>query len=197
MNPVSIVTDIFAASLFRTDDQGRRVYAPSAMSTRRYILPDAASEVRLRRRLGWTLLGSIAASLLLISAACLTFGPPQDWTAAIWLGAAAVFAAQMYLNTRLGKRLTAGLELVDAGQSVGFFRAMADQVIAWPRWLCWLEAITGPLVLVGGIVGLSTAGTTYDLTMAIVAIPLGLMMSAFGWFGLLARRSGKGAPTRA
>jgi hypothetical protein len=193
MNPVTILTDIFAASLFRTDAEGRRVFSPNAMSTKRYIIPDAATEQALRRRMGWTLAASIVTSIVLIAMAYAVFGTPHDWSAAVWLGLGAVFAIQFYLNTLLGKRLLRGLDGVDTGQPVGFLRAMADQVLAWPRWLCWLEALTGPLVLTGGILGLNSPASTYELTMAILAIPLGLVMSAFGWFGLLARPSRKAA----
>lgn len=187
MKLVNAIANIFVAPLFRTDDQGRRVFVPSAMSADRFLLPDAQAEARLRTRMATLVTVSIAISLLLIGGAVALFGPAQTWTTGIWLGLAAAFALHMFINIRLGKGLAKGLDK-SAAAPVGFIRAVAEQAAAWPRWLCWLELIVAPLVLIGGIMGIRDAATTYDLTLSIVAIPLSGLMLAVGLAGLLGRK---------
>lgn len=187
MKLVSAVTDIFIAPLIRTDDQGRRVFVPSAMSADRYLLPDPQAEERLRTRMATLVAVSIAISLLLIAGAVAVFGPAQTWTAGVWLGMAAAFALHMTINVRIGKGLAKGLEK-SAAKPVGFLRAMAEQAAVMPRWLCWLEVVVAPLVLVGGIIGMRDAVATYDLAMSFFAFPLSGLMLAVGLAGLLGRK---------
>lgn len=187
MKFVTAITDLFIAPLFRTDDQGRRVFVPSAMSADRFLLPDAQVEERLRARMAMLVGASIAISLLLIAGAVAVFGPAGTWTAGVWLGMAAAFALHMTVNIRIGRGLARGLDK-SAAKPVGFLRAMAEQAAVMPRWLCWLEVIVAPLVFMGGIGGLRDAVTTYDLTMSLVAIPLSGLMVALGLAGLLGRK---------
>jgi hypothetical protein len=187
MKLVSTVTDIFIAPLFRTDDQGRRVFVPSAMSSDRFLLPDAQTEQRLRTRMATLVAVSLVISLLLIAGAVAVFGPARMWTAGVWLGLTAAFAVHMAINIRIGKGLAKGLDR-SAAKPVGFLRGMAEQAAVMPRWLCWLEVIVAPLVLVGGIIGVRDGVTTYDLTMSFVAIPLSGLMLAVGLAGLLGRK---------
>jgi hypothetical protein len=184
---LTAVTDLFIAPLFRTDDQGRRVFVPSTMSAERFLLPDAQTETRLRARMATLVAVSLAISLLLIAGAVAVFGPARMWTGGVWLGMAAAFALHMAINIRLGKGLAKGLDKT-AAKPVGFLRGMADQAAVMPRWLCWLEIIVAPLMLAGGIINMRDAVTTYDLAMSIFAIPLGGLMLALGLAGLLYRK---------
>lgn len=189
MKFVTALTDFVAAPLFRTDAEGRRVFVPSAVSSDRFLIPDAAAEARLRTRMARLIGISIAVSLLLIAVTVAMFGPARAWTLNVWLGIGAAFVLHFFINLKLGKGLAKGLAKTEPAVPVGFVRAMADQAAAWPRWLCWLELIVGPLVLFGGITGLRDAATTYDLTLSLFAIPLSGLMVAVGLAGLLGRKA--------
>lgn len=188
MKFATALTDIVAAPLFRTEADGRRVFAPSAMSSKRYLIPDEAAEARLRGRMATLMIVSALISGVIICSAVWFFGSAQAWSGKVWLGVAAAFGLQILINTQIGQGLASDLPLTTSGEPVGVLQTMVAQAIAWPRWLCWLELIVGPLVFVGGIMGIAGATTTYDLVLGIFAIPLSALMLAYGLIGLLGRK---------
>lgn len=188
MKLVHAITNLLAAPLFRTEAGGQRVFKPSAVSGKGFIIPDPAAEDRLRLRLARLMGVSALVSLILIAGTIAVFGAPRDWTAPVWLGIAAAFLAHFVINIRLGRGLTRDLAVGVDEAPVGFLRAMTDQAVAWPRWMNWLQAIVGPMVLWGGLLGYQDAATTYDLVLSVMAVPLGLLMIAFAVTGLVTRR---------
>lgn len=188
MKILSALTDLVAAPLFRTDTQGRRVFLPSAMSAKRYVVPNSAAEQLLRERMARMVAISIAVSLMLILGTMAMFGSPREWTGPVWLCITAAFVLHFVINLKLGGTLTRGLSEGTPELPPGFLGAMQDQAVAWPRWMNWLQAVVGPMVLWGGILGYDTAATRYDLILSLLAVPLGCLMIAFGLAGLLTRR---------
>lgn len=187
MSLATAVTDIVAAPLFRTEADGRRVFAPSAISGTRYLIPNAETEARLRLRMAKLMGISVVVSLALIGGAVAVFGSASTWTAMVWIGLAAAFGLHMVINARLGKGLAKGLQETAPSQPVGIARSMVDQAIAWPLWLVLLELVMGPMVFWGAIMGFQSATTTYDLTLSLIAFPLSLLMIVYGLVGLLGR----------
>lgn len=187
MSLATVVTDIVAAPLFRTEPDGRRVFAPSAVSGKRFLIPDAETEARLRGRMARLMGISLVISLTLIGGAVALFGSASTWTAAVWIGLAAAFGLHIVVNAKLGKGLAKGLQETATAQPVGLARSMVDQAVAWPLWLVLLELVMGPMVLWGAIMGFQSASTTYDLTLSLIAFPLSLLMIAYGLVGLLGR----------
>lgn len=188
MTIATALTDLVAAPLFRTDAEGRRVFAPNAITPDRFLIPDAQTEARLRKRMA-TLMGvSIVISTVLIVASMIAFGSPREWTGLEWLGIGSAFAVHFIVNIRLGRGLAAGLAKTEPAAPVGFLHSIVEQAAAWPRWLCWLELIVGPLVLIGGIFGTPDHATTYDVILSIAAVPLAFLMIGYGLAGLLGRR---------
>lgn len=188
MNFVTSLSELLAAPLFRDGADGRRVFLPSAMSSKRFIIPSPAVEHDLRSRMGRMVAISVIISLVLIFGTMAVFGSPREWTGPVWLFIISAFVVHFAVNLRLGGTLTSGLTESAPELPPGFLGAMQEQAVAWPRWMSWLQLIVGPLVLWGGILGYQDAATRYDLVLSVLALPLGGLMIAFGITGLLMRR---------
>ena len=157
------------------------------MSADRFLLPDAQVEERLRARMAMLVGVSIAISLLLIAGAVAVFGPAGTWTAGVWLGMAAAFALHMTINIRIGRGLAKRSRQI--GGKAGRVSASDGRAGRRHASLALLAGgVVAPLVLMGGIIGLRDAVTTYDLAMSLVAIPLSGLMVALGLAGLLGRK---------
>ena len=52
------IQNVLTAALFKRDEQGRTVMYPNGVIGRGYVVPDAATEHKMRRTLMWLVLGS-------------------------------------------------------------------------------------------------------------------------------------------
>lgn len=164
------IKNMLTAALFKRDDAGRTVMYPNGAMGRGYIVPDAATEERMRRRVLWLVVGSglfggIGMQFLIIFYGQVTSWGGEPW--AIAIGALAAFATGYRLAVRSMVR-----GMTPSGQRMGTMEAFRRQAEVMPRWYLWFIAVFAPLAVVGSAIWLLMDSSMSSRIIGVIGIAL-------------------------
>lgn len=141
------IRNMLTAALFKRDEVGRTVMYPNGAMGRGYLVPDAATEERMRRTLLWLVLGAGLTGGVGAQVMTTVFGQMHTWAVQPWAIAAAALAAFGIAYRVLMRRLTRDMTPVE--QRMGLREALRRQAEAMPSWYLWFIAVLAPLLVMG------------------------------------------------
>ena len=158
------IKSVLTAALFKRDETGRTLMYPNGAMGGGYVVPDAATEERMRSILMWLvigcgLLGGVGMQLLTMWG-----GQVEDWTALPWTIALSALVAIGVTYRMIIKHLARGL--MPAQERMGMAEALKRQAAAMPRWYLMVMVIFGGAlaitsvywIIAGATVGQHLAG---------------------------------------
>ncbi|KAB2920466.1 MAG: hypothetical protein F9K29_01095 [Hyphomicrobiaceae bacterium] len=149
--------DALTAPLFKRENDGRTIVFPMGVWGGGYVLPDDATEERMRRILMWLmvssgLIGGIGSQVL-----ARLFGSPASWDLVAWAVAAGALAVVGIGYWLLAARLVRGL--APTSDRLSLVEALKKQAEAMPGWYLRL-AVIGALLMLAGSAYWAMAGAT-------------------------------------
>ena len=78
------IKNMLTAAMFKTDDAGRTVVYPNGAMGRGYIVPDPATEQRMRRVMQWAIIGSGLIGGVGTQVMRMVYGQVFEWTGEPW-----------------------------------------------------------------------------------------------------------------
>jgi hypothetical protein len=177
---------MLTAPLFRQDESGRTTVFPNGVLGRGYVLPDAAAEERVRRTLGWAMLGALAVGIGGSQVMLFLFGNPGQWPSTVWAAAGAALMAFAVAYRLFVMRLVVGFP--SSAAQLTLLEAFERQALAMPRWYLWLMLSTGALLGTGSAVMIFTADSTGERVMSLCGALLFALVFLQAVYGLGWRR---------
>lgn len=172
------IQNVLTAALFKRDEEGRTVVFPNGVMGRGYVVPDAATEQKMRRSLMWLiitsgLVGGVGMQIMLA-----LFGQVVGWTAKPWGITVAALLAIGIVHWIVAAQLARGM--TPAGQRLGVVEALKRQAEAMPRWYLGLMVIVAALMVAGSAVWMvvGTSMAKYLLGLCGIGLFGVLMMQA-------------------
>jgi hypothetical protein len=155
---------VLTAALFKRDADGRIVMFPNGVMGRGYLVPDAATENKMRRALtrlqiGSGLLGGIGMGIMMV-----LFGHVKTWTPMAWAMAFAWLVVVVTGQRIAVKRLTRAMS--PTSQRLRVVESLKTQAQAMPRWLLGFNVVIAALMIVGSafmLVGASMVKSALSL----------------------------------
>jgi hypothetical protein len=181
LTPMSL-KEMLTAALFKRDAAGRTIIYPNGATGRGYIVPDAATEQKLRTTLLWMIVAAGLYGGIGMQVLTLLHGDVPAWTAQAWGIAAAALAAFAIGYRAVVSRLTRGL--APAAQRLGLVEAYRRQADAAPRWYLWFLVATAPLIFLGSAIYVATGTWIMKYAFGPVGIALSALVLAQGIYGL-------------
>lgn len=185
MNFIRDMLDAMSAGNFKTED-GKRLYFPNGVFGGGVVIPDGASEARIRGTLRRFYGGYLLAIMVVVPMIMHLYQSSGLWPA----GGAGLAAMVVALATiRMAQaRAIRGLERVEA--RITMSEALAEQSKASPRWLRHFQIGVGLMMMTGGGLMLAEASSGPDMAMALFSLTAGLAILAIS---LMGRRSQAGS----
>lgn len=170
------------SALFRSDQAGRTIVYPNGVAGRGYFVPDAQTEQRMRRTLMWAVVGSAVFGGVGMVALMAIYGQISDWSAEPWIIAVAGLATFNFGYRSWAKHFTGGMAA--ATERMRLVEAWRLQAEAMPRWYLWVNAIAGPILLVGMVFNIVVAQSVMMVVLSVMCMPLFLVASMQAFYGL-------------
>jgi hypothetical protein len=180
------IQNMLTAALFRRDQEGRTVMYPNGAMGRGYLVPDAATEQKMRRTLMWLVIGSGVFAVVGMQVMTIFFGPVHLWTVQSWVIAMAALVALAVGYRALMRALVQGLTPV--GQRMGMLEALKRQAEAMPRWYLWFLVIFAPLLVAGSILWMAEDGSMMNRAVGLVGVLLFGAATVQAIYGLMRRQ---------
>jgi hypothetical protein len=157
-------------TLFKSDCAGRTLMYPNGAMGRGYVVPDAATEQRMRRTLMWLIVGSGLFGGIGMHAMMTLYGNIDVWTAQTWtigIGALVAFGIGYQL---VAKSLARGM--MPAEQRMGMVEALKRQSEAMPRWYLWFIAVFAPSMVAGSVMWMISEASLWGCALCLVGMGL-------------------------
>jgi hypothetical protein len=180
------IENVLTAALFKRDDAGRTIVYPSGAMGSGYIVPDADTEQKMRRKLMWAILCAGASGGSFMAIMMPIYSQVYDWTAAPWITTAVFLVATHLVHRAAVKRLASGLTPI--AERMGMIEALERQAEALPRWYLWFMLIAAPLYVVGSVAWMIVSPSMTAVLIALAAIALFGTAGAQAIHGLKHRR---------
>jgi hypothetical protein len=164
------IKNVLTAALFKRDDAGRMIVYPSGAMGRGYIVPDAETEQRMRRKLMWAILATGASGGIFMAIMMPIYGQVYEWTATQWIIAATFLVASHFVYRAAISRLAAGLTPI--AERMGMVEGLKRQAEAMPRWYLWIMGIVAPIYIIGCIAWMIVSPSVTSVLVVLVAIIL-------------------------
>ena len=178
------LTEFFAGVLFKRDEHGRSVFFPNGALGGGFIVPDTATERRLRDSMMRLQVSAAVISSVAMTVVQGTIGGMAEWRAEVWFGFVVGMTAFSLLMRFAGMRLVKGLAPASRAARLGVREFYRGQAAALPRWYHWSQvAFSGSAFLIGTAVVLS--GREQSVIGVPGTVTFG-MIAAFSLFGLWA-----------
>lgn len=179
------IKNMLTAAMFKTDDAGRTVVYPNGAMGRGYIVPDPATEQRMRRVLQWAIIGSGLIGGVGTQVMLMVYGQVFEWTGEPWGIALVAMMVLGFAYRSVAGMLTRGMVPVQA--RLGMVEAMRKQAEAMPRWYLWSVAIFAPMMVVGSAAWLVAGASLTGYVVGFVGVILFGMVTAQAIYGLKSR----------
>jgi hypothetical protein len=177
------------SALFKRDQACRTIVYPNGVAGRGYIVPDAATERRMRRTMMWAVLGSGAFGGVGMIALRAIYGQISDWTAQPWIIAVTALVIFNFAYRSWAKRLMLGMAL--APERMRLVEAWKRQAEAMPRWYLWFNAVAGPILVAGMVFNIAVTQSTMIAALSVICMPLFVIASMQAFYGLRIQASGE------
>ena len=179
------VKEMLTAALFKRDDAGRTIMYPNGAAGRGYIVPDAATEQKLRTTLLWMIVAAGLYGGVGMQILTTLYGDVPAWTAQAWGTAGTALAAFAIGYRAVLRWLTRGM--APAEQRMGLMEAYRRQADAAPRWYLWFLVATAPIIFLGSIIYMVTGTWIMKYAVGLVGLALAALVMAQGVYGLRQR----------
>jgi hypothetical protein len=176
------IKNMLTAALFKRDDAGRTVMYPNGAMGRGYVVPDTATEERMRRRFLWLIVGSGLFGGIGMQFLIIFYGQVASWGGKPWaiaIGALVAFAVGYRLAVR---GMVRGMTL--SAQRMGMVEAFRRQAEVMPRWYLWFIAVYAPLAVVGCAIWMLMDGSMLSRVIGATGILLFSVVSIQATQGL-------------
>jgi hypothetical protein len=170
------------SALFKSDQAGRTIVYPNGVTGRGYLVPDAATEQRMRRTLRWAVLGSAVFGGAGMVALMAVYGQIFDWPAEPWIIAVAGLIIFNFGYRSWAKRLMRGM--APATERMRLVEAWKRQAEAMPRWYLWFNAIAGPILLLAMVFNIAVTQSAMIAVLSVICMPLFVVASMQAFYGL-------------
>jgi hypothetical protein len=176
------IKNMLTAALFKQRDDGRMVVYPNGAMGRGYILPDAATEQKMRSALMWLVVGSGLFGGIGMQILIMRYGQLFEWGAEPWIVGLMALAVFCLAYRMLARMMMRGMPPVR--QRMGMVEAMKRQAEAMPRWYLWFMVVVAPLCLVGSVACILAYSTIASLVLGLLGVVLFASATAQAVHGL-------------
>lgn len=176
------IKNMLTAAIFKTDDAGRTVMYPNGAMGRGFILPDAATDQKMRRRFLWLMVGSGLFGGIGMQVMLMAYGQVYEWTTEPWaiaVGSIVVFGIAYHIAAKLFTR-----GMMPSDQRMGTVEALRRQAEAMPRWYLWFITILAPLMIFGAAWWIVDDRSVMSLAFGLVGLLLFGAIMAQAIYGL-------------
>jgi hypothetical protein len=177
--------EMLTAALFKRDDAGRTIIYPNGATGAGYVVPDTATEQKLRKTLFWMIVAAGLFGGVGMQVLTTLYGDVPQWTAQAWGIAAAALAAFAIGYRALVRRLTRGM--APAEQRMGIVEAYKRQADAAPRWYLWFLVVMAPIMFLGSVIYMATGVWIMKYAIGPIGLALSALVMAQGLYGLRQR----------
>jgi hypothetical protein len=154
---------------------------------RGYVVPDAATEARLRRIMGRMIISAIGIGVIGSQIMLGVFGTFAEWPAAGWATAGFAIATLAFAYRLFVAQMVEGLSPSPGRLPV--LEAVARQAEEMPIWYLWLSVIGGGLLAVGAALMAWSSSSTPEQLMGVAGVALFAVVTLQACYGLsLSRR---------
>jgi hypothetical protein len=179
------IQGILTAALFQRDEDGRTVMFPSGVMGRGYVLPDAATEQKMRRALMWLqvcsgLFGGIGVGIMMV-----LLGHLKSWPHMVWAIALASLVVLVTGQRAAVKRLTR--DMTPASQRLRVVDSLKRQAEAMPRWFLGFNVVIAALMIIGSAFLMFVAASMVKSALSLGVIALFAVVMAQAIYGLTHR----------
>jgi FtsH-binding integral membrane protein len=179
------IQGILTAALFQRDEDGRTVMFPNGVMGRGYVVPDAATEQKMRRALMWLqvcsgLFGGIGVEIMMV-----LFGHLKSWPPMIWAIALASLVVLVTGQRAAVKRLTR--DMTPASQRLRVVESLKRQAEAMPRWFLGFNVVIAALMIIGSAFMMFVAASMVKSALSLGVIALFAVVMAQAIYGLTHR----------
>jgi uncharacterized membrane protein YuzA (DUF378 family) len=177
------IKNMLTAAQFRTDDAGRTVMYPNGAWGRGYVVPDAATERKMRSTLMWLVVGCALVGVIGMQIMTSIFGQASEWTTATpWIIVLAALLALGVGYRLIVRMLVRGMTPVE--ERMGTIETLKRQAEAMPRSYLWFSVIFAPLMVAGSVAWMIVGGSMMKYPLGLVVIVLFGMIMAQAIYGL-------------
>jgi len=164
------IKNVLTAAMFKRDEAGRTLMYPNGGMGRGYVVPDAATEQRMRSALMWLVIGAGLFGGIGMQVMIIVYGQASEWTAEPWAVAFAALVGLCAGHRLVVRMLTRRLRV--AQERMGVAEAMRRQAEAMPRWYLWFIAVFSPLMVVGSVAWMMIGNSVMKYPLGLVCIIL-------------------------
>jgi hypothetical protein len=164
------IQNVLTAALFKRDEAGRTVMFPNGAMGRGYIVPDTATERRMRRTIMWLIIGAGLLGGLGMQVMFLVYGQAHLWGTEPWAIAIAALVPIAILYRVVVRGITRDMTPVE--QRMGMVEGLKRQAEAMPRWYLIFMIIVSVAMLAGAVSWIVAATSMMKIAIGLVTIVL-------------------------